>query len=371
MPRPAYPLSDYLLHGLKWMIEAQINFRLVNKNSCEQLRLLMLGKSQTTVSTHTLYRIFLHPQNENKPYLHTLDLLAQFIDFSDWNQFCDFYQELYSFQVLSGITAPHHAHKSLLRFCIYNKDFKSVYPFLEQFSNDLSEHKKHLLGEEIYNILKQNPNSNIAFFKKFSGLPVVREGFFELMADPDFTIPQYEFGLHCYLNPLNPERSTAELQEYIFANALLLRHYFFLRKWKKVAELGAILYRNSLYDEQALVPVHVFPKIRYYAYYLLYRFAEAGFDHAYWERFHSLFHRMMQPANLHERRMMLHTCYETLGINPELQAQVLVACMQRYPENFAHVNPGVEGLSPTKVIRLLDPNAATYFQGQRVFQPKG
>jgi hypothetical protein len=170
MPKPSYPLAEYLVHGLKWMIEAQINFRLVNKNSCEQLRLLMLGKSQTTVSTHTLYRIFLHPQNENKPYLHTLDLLAQFIDFSDWNQFCDFYQELYSFQVLSGITAPHHAHKSLLRFCIYNKDFKSVYPFLEQFSNDLSEHKKHLLGEEIYNILKQNPNSNIPFFKKFSGL---------------------------------------------------------------------------------------------------------------------------------------------------------------------------------------------------------
>ena len=369
MPKPSYPLAEYLVHGLKWIIESHCNFRLFNKANCEKLSLLVFNKTQTSVSGNTLYRIFLHPNNTNKPYLHTLDILAQFIDFNDWTAFCHFYQELYDFQFISGIIPPDQSYKSLLRFSIYNKEYKSLYPFLEQFSDDLSITKKQLLGEEIFNILKENPGSNVPFFKKFSNLPIIREGFFEMMADPEFRIPQYEFGLQCYLQHLSPEKSPQELQGFIFANALVFRYYFFNGKQKKSIQYGNLLYQNHLYNESELAEVHIFPRVRYFAYYLLYRYPSIGFDTEYWEWFYPYLISLLDQSSLHERRIILHTCVETLGINPTLQETFLEEVMVRYPKNFEHFHHNYYAITPSEVLRLLDPNASTYFNGQRIFRP--
>jgi len=368
MPKPSYPLAEYLVHGLKWMIESNCNFRLYNKVDCEKLSLLIFNKTQANVSGNTLYRIFLHPNNTNKPYLHTLDLLAQFIDYDNWSAFCHFYQELYDFQFMSGIIAPDHSYKSLLRYSIYNKEFRSVYPFLEQFSDDLPITKKQLLGEEIFNILKENPGSNVPFFKKFSNLPIIREGFFELMADPEFRIPQYEFGLQCYLQCLSPEKSLQELQGFIFGNTLVLRHYFFNGKQKKSMQYASVLYENSRYNESELAEIHIFPRVRYFAYYLLYRYPSIGFDREYWEWFYPYLVSLLDQSSLHERRIILHTCFETLGILPPLQMQFFSEMRVRYPKNFEHFNDTTCELTPSKILRLLDPNASTYFNGQRIFR---
>jgi hypothetical protein len=333
------------------------------------LSLFVFNKTQTSVSGNTLYRIFLHPNNTNKPYLHTLDLLAQFIDYDNWSAFCHFYQELYDFQFMSGIIASDRSYKSLLRFSIYNKEFRSVYPFLEQFSDELSITKKQLLGEEIFNILRENTSSNVPFFKKFSNLPIIREGFFELMADPEFRIPQYEFGLQCYLQCLSPEKSLQELQGFIFANALIFRYYFFRGKQKKSMQYASVLYENSRYNESELAEIHIFPRVRYFAYYLLYRYPSIGFDREYWEWFYPYLVSLLDQSSLHERRIILHTCFETLGILPPLQMQFFSEMRVRYPKNFEHFNDTTCELTPSKILRLLDPNASTYFNGQRIFRP--
>jgi len=351
------------------MIESNCNFRLYNKIDCEKLSLLIFNKTQANVSGNTLYRIFLHPNNTNKPYLHTLDLLAQFIDYDNWSAFCHFYQELYDFQFMSGIIASDRSYKSLLRFSIYNKEFRSVYPFLEQFSDELSITKKQLLGEEIFNILRENTSSNVPFFKKFSNLPIIREGFFELMADPEFRIPQYEFGLQCYLQCLSPEKSLQELQGFIFANALIFRYYFFRGKQKKSMQYASVLYENSRYNESELAEIHIFPRVRYFAYYLLYRYPSIGFDREYWEWFYPYLVSLLDQSSLHERRIILHTCFETLGILPPLQMQFFSEMRVRYPKNFEHFNDTTCELTPSKILRLLDPNASTYFNGQRIFRP--
>ena len=369
MPRPAYPLAEYLVHGLKWMIESHCNFRLYNKVDCEKLSLLVFNKTNISVSGNTLYRIFLHPNNTNKPYLHTLNILAKFIDFNDWTAFSLFYQELYDFQFLSGIISPNQSYKSLLRYSIYNKEYKSVYPFLEQFSDDLSLTKKHLLGEEIFNILKENPYSNVSFFKKFSNLPIIREGFFELMADPEFRTPQYEFGLQCYLQHLDPKKSPKELQGFIFANALFLRHYFFNGKQKKSMHYGNLLYQDHWYKESELAEIHIFPRVRYFAYYLIYRYLSIGFDTEYWEWFYPYLISLLDQSTLHEQRIILHTCVETLGINASIQGQFLAEMSIRYPKNFEHFHHTDNELTPSEILCLLDPNASTYFNGQRIFRP--
>lgn len=368
MPKPSHPLAEYLVHGLKWMIESNCNFRLYNKVDCEKLSLLIFNKTQANVSGYTLYRIFLHPNNTNKPYLHTLNLLAQFIDFNDWSAFCHFYQDLYDFQFTSGILTTNRSYRSLLRFTIYNREFKSVVPFLEQFSQGLSVYQKHLLGEEIYNILKENPGSNALFFKQCCGLPVVREGFFQLMADPEFSIPHYEFGLQNYLTYVHKEQSIQDLQDFIFANTLLFRHYFVARKTKHFLQTGKQLYEDERLQPEVLSKFHIWPSIRYSAYYLLYRYPSIGFDTDYWEWFYPYLISLMDQSSLHERRIMLHTCFETLGIHPNLQMQFLSEMRVRYPKNFEHFNDTRYELTPSLALRLLDPNASTYFNGQRIFR---
>lgn len=368
MPRPSYPLADYLIHGLKWMMEDYCCFRLYNKQDCEQLSGLISYKTQTSVSSNTLYRIFLHPNNTNKPYLHTLNVLAQFIDFKNWDDFCEYYQELYDFQFLSGKIADQKEYKSLLRLNIYNREFKSLYPFFEQFTNDLSYHKKHLLGEEIYNTLRFNPSSNIPFFQKFHHVSMVRETFFEYLADPDFNIPQYEFGLKCYLKSVNPDNSPKDLQDFLFANSLIFRNAILTSQRKNAYIYGRRLYQRHVYSADELNEIHIFPKFRYLAYFLLYRNLSVGFDHTYWEWFYEYMLIFLQKSTLIERRIIIHTCYDALSFHPKIQQTFLADMLQKFPKNFEHfpINPDL--LPPSKVLKLLDTNAATFYQGQRIFR---
>lgn len=369
MPKPSYPFADYLMSGLKWKIEECCNFRIHNKADCDKLAVFVANKTQQSVSANTLYRLFLHPNNTNKPYLHTLNTLVQFIDFANWDAFCSYYQDLYSFQFLSGIIPPTHSFNSLLRICIYQNEFNSVYTFFDQFSSDLSIDKKHLLGDELFNTLRQNPVSNVPFFRKLHSLPIVRECLFELLADPDFRIPQYEFGLKCYLQNVSPEKTSKDLQDYIFAHSLLFRHYFYKKQYKKAFEHGKHLYGLHHYSAQELKDVHLFPRFRYLCYYILFRHDKVGFDQSYWDWFYPYLNSILGEANFEERRIVIHTCYETLGLYPSKQREVLEDFMQLYPENFQHFHHDWNDLSQFKILKLLDPNASTFFEGQRIYQP--
>lgn len=368
MPKPSYPIGDYLIHGLKWIIEDHCGFRIFNKSDCQKLSTLITCKTQTSISANTLYRIFLHPNNTNIPYLHTLNILAKFVEFKNWDDFCKYYQELYDFKFLSGKILDNQEYKSLLNLNIYNHEFKSAYQFLEQFSGELSQHKKQLLGGEIYNILRFNPSSNVPFFKKFHNVSIVRETFFEFLADPDFNVPQYEFGLKCYLKTVNPEKSLRELQDFIFANSLIFRHYILTNQYKNAKFRGHMLYENHLYSADELDKIHVFPKFRYFAYYLFYRNLSLGFDYAYWDWFYQYTINKLEESTLIERRIILHTCYESLCFEPNIQHSFLLETMKKYPKNYEHFPQNPEFMHPENVLRLLDTNASTFFKGKVLFQ---
>ena len=368
MPKPSYAIADYLFHGLKWIIEDHCGFRIFNKSNCQQVSTLITSKTQSSISGNTLYRIFLHPNNTNTPYLHTLNILAQFVDFKNWDDFCKYYQELYDFKFLSGKIFNNQEYKSLLNLSICNREFKSVYQFLEQFSGELSNHKKHLLGGEIYDILRFNTASYVPFFQKFHNVSIVRETFFEFLADPDFNVPQYEFGLKCYLKTVIPEKSLKDLQDFIFANSLIFRHSLLTKQYKKAILRGRLLYENHLYTANELDHLHVFPKFRYFAYYLLYRNLTIGFDFAYWEWFFQYTINNLDKSTLIERRIILHTCYESLSFEPNIQQSFLLETIQKYPKNYEHFPDKPEFMHPENVLRLLDTNASTFFKEERLFQ---
>ena len=215
--------------------------------------------------------------------MHTLDILAQFLGFKDWFSLEKYFNEIKEFKHLYGVFPDKQQYDSLLSLNIHHGDLKPLYKFLEQFPTDISTDKKFIIGEDIYSSLKSNPNNNLEFYKQFHNLPIVREGFFEYLADPNFSIPDYEVGLGYYLRNVKPHESLRSLQDFIFANSLLLRYYFFKGNKEGVLKIGKELYSNLLLSEDDLKEIYVFPKMRYFAYRLLYDEVTVGFNHNYFE----------------------------------------------------------------------------------------
>jgi hypothetical protein len=305
--------------------------------------------------------LFLLEGNKNTPYQHTLDILAQFIGQKDWFSFEKYFTEITDFQNLYGVFPNQQQYKSLLSFNIHHGGLKPLYHFLEQFPTDISFDKKVILGRDIYKSLKTNPNNNVKFYKEFHALPIIREGFFELLADPDFSIPDYEIGLSFYLNNIKPHHSIKALQDYIFANSLLLRYYFFKGKKANVSELGKALYLDLSLSEKDLGAVYVFPKMRYFCYRLFFDEATVGFNQNYFDWLLDFIFRELENTNLIETRIIIHTVCDTLQIYPKLQEEIFNQLVLKCPEIFTKFPNYIFQLPMKERLRFVDSNGATFF----------
>jgi len=271
MPRPKYILSDYLKNGLYWKLTRTVNFPIYSKADCRKISELISLNNLTPISESTLYRLFLTNTRNNYPYIHTLDTLSIFCGFKNWYQLETHLNELQNFEWSIGkIDKSKVKANSLLKICIHRNELKSLYEFSEQFDETLEIEKKYLLGAEYFKSLKSNPNKNINFFKNLSKLPIVRESFFELLADPSFTIKDYESGLKYYLLGIKPEHSNKALQDFIFGNSLLLRYYYLNNKPSDFKKLGKKLFEEYNFTSKELNKINVFPRTRYLAYKLFY-----------------------------------------------------------------------------------------------------
>jgi hypothetical protein len=235
-----------------------------------------------------------------------------------------------------------------------------LYHFLEQFPTDISFDKKVILGEDIYKSLKTNPNGNLEFYKQFHSLPIIREGFFEIFADPDFSIPDYEMGLSFYLNTIKPHQSFKALQDYIFANSLLLRYYFLKGKKDTVLTLGKDLYLALSLSEKDLKEMYVFPKMRYFCYRLFYDEATTGFNQNYFDWLIDFIFRELENANLIETRIIIHTVCDTLQIYPRLQEEIFNQLVLKCPYIFTKFPSYIFQLPMKERLRFVESNSATF-----------
>ncbi len=310
MPKPKYKLSPYLKNGLYWKVIETIAFPIYTKADCRKVCELFKLKGLPVLSESTLYRLFLLEGNDNVPYLQTLDILAKFCNYKDWHSLEKHLNELSTFEWSLGKVHTKNTNTiSLLTSCIHHNELKSVYNFSEQFDESLELEKKGLLGEEFYKALKTNPNKNDLFFKNFSKLPIVREAFFEYMADPTFKIPNYEIGLKYYLLGIKPEQSTKSLQDFIFGNCLLFRYYYLNNNKEQSKKLGINLYETYNFSSKDLSPIHIFPKIRYLAYKLFYLNINGTIQEM--EKYETWLlnyvSKITQKLTLEEKRIVLYT----------------------------------------------------------------
>ena len=360
MPKPKYKISSFLLNNLKHRLETELSYQIITKFDCKKLSHLIFDETNKSVSESTIYRIFLRESFEHAPYTHTLDIFAEFLGYSEWFELEKTLNELTNFQFLSGLFPDERQYKSLITFSIHSGQLKPVYNFLEQFNPDLSFEKKLLIGRQLFYTLRTNPNSNLQFFKNFNSLPIVREGFYEYLADPDFTIPDYEKGILHYLSSVKPHESNKSLQDFIFANSLLLRYYFFKKNKSKVLQLGKLIYLEISLTDKELTELHIYPKIRYLSYRLLYDFMLNGFNQTYWEWLEDFSTNEMNLTVLYEKRMILHTLLDVLQMNPALQEQKMNEFYHQFPAVFTHFPNNFTKLSIKDRLYYLNPNASTF-----------
>jgi hypothetical protein len=360
MPKPIHKISEYNLSLLKSKLEEKLTFRILTKLDCKKASEAIGVESDKSISESTIYRLFLLEGNKNTPYQHTLDILAQFIGHSNWFSMEKHFVEITQFQHLYGVFPDKIQYKSLLNFTIHSGSLKPLYSFLEQFQSDLTFDKKFVLGEDIYTSLKTNLNSNIEFYKQFHTLPIIREGFFELFADPNFSIPDYETGLSFYLSNIKPHQSSKALQDYIFANSLLLRYYFLKEKKDNVLELGKALYLELSLSEKDLKEMYVFPKMRYFCYRLFYDEATIGFNQNYFDWLLDFIFREIQNTNPMETRIIIHTFCDTLQIYPKLQEEIFNQFVMKCPDIFTKFPDYIYKLPMKERLRFVDSNGATF-----------
>jgi hypothetical protein len=359
MPQPKYKISTQLLNSLKWELEKKVYYPINTKLDCKKIAQLFQQKTGKSISESTLYRMFLWNENQHTPYIHTLEIIAEFLDYNNWFELENRLYELIQFQNVFGAFPNEKHYTSLLSLTLNHGSLKPLYEFLHQFSSELSLDKKAILGEEIFLALSNNKN-NIQFFKLFNTVPVVREGFFEIFADPEFSIPHYEIGLNYYLNQIKPHKSEKDLQDYIFANSLLLRHYFIRGLKDKVLEIGKRLYIDFQLDENSLNDIYIFPKSRYLSYKLLFLYVQNGFNQTYWEWLYDFAIKSAIILPEVEKRIVIHTLLDVLQINPTLQEKTYFELQLLFPEIFSLQPSYVNKLTISDKISYLDANGSRF-----------
>ena len=363
MPKPKFRVSPAILNLLKWKLEDALMFRINSKPDCKKAALVISDKIGKAISESTIYRLFLWENNENSPFLQTLENLAVFIGYSNWNLLETDLIDLGKFRVKSGIFADDYDKEplSLLLVCIETGNFHVLRKFLSQFPDNLSFEKKIILGEELYAALYRNPEATVAFYKAFHRIPIVRESFFEFFADPQFKLNKYEEGLKCYLENINPLSSIQCLQDYLFANSLLLRHYFFTKRIQELTALGHELYDSIHITQEQLEQIHIYPHIRYRTYFLLYQFAKNGFDESYWEWLMEYAVRLAQRNLRWEQKIVVHTVLDALQFDEGYLNRSYAIFNAEFKELFDLIPPHLLSRPIKDRLRFFDTNAAQIF----------
>jgi hypothetical protein len=369
MPKPIYVISSFLKKGLRWKIENHLGYKICTKQDCRKLSDLIKNKGLPTISESTLYRLFLLSDNSNSPFIHTLDILSKFIGFVDWLSLEEHLVEIAKFRMTYGKFYDGNSEiKSLLTICIHKDELRPLFDFLEQFPTEIDATQKHLLGDEMFSSLCSNPNKNVNFFKNFSKIPIVREGLFELLADPTFTIPQYEIGIKYYLENISPRNSNRELQDFIFGNCLLFRHYFVSNNSSALKKVGDSLYIHFDFELKTLEQIHLFPAIRYLSYKLIF-FHVQGLTNKiepYLEWLTEYAINSVKDKIIEEQKIIIHTLCDALQFDKYLQERVLTQLKSSLPEVFKFLPDYVDMINVNDAIKFLDTNAATVWRGFRL-----
>jgi hypothetical protein len=363
MPKPNFIITDFQKNELFKKLCIKVGFPIRTKLDCKKVSELIEQAGLPGVSESTIYRLFLLKQYTNQPYLHTLNIFATFCGFNDWADFEEIQAETEDFiHGFGKFQTKSNQFKSLIAICIHSDELKPLEKYTEQFENTTAPHFKEKFAEEIFQAVLTNKN-NETFFKSFYHFSVIREYFFEILADPTFSIPGYEAGIKYYLKDLNHETSTKDLQDLVFGNCLLFRHYYVSKQIEKAKEIGRFLFSELNLTPDHLAAIHVFPVARYLACRLMYLEFQQHIQQAH-DFFDSICEDIsskMTRLTIEEQRILFYSLGEALVMS----AVFTPIQHQQLKELFAHLFQSL----PNRVLdQKLDKIVPYFNKNSSIFQ---
>ena len=235
---------------------------ITTKNDCRIVSQLIVDERIGYLSESTLYRFFLHQNEQTKPYKNTLTILAKFCGFKDWDRFMKYYHSNYLFNEPEFLN---HSIDVVLKNLIHKEKFNPLVEIFDSLENE-NYKTKELYGLKTF-VQFQNTPLFPTFIQKYGSNSFVRNILMEALYDPKHRIDGYAESIENYLETANKQADTY-IQDTVFAHAVLFRHYF-LNNDIKAIEIGKKLYKIGIatIDKD---PIHLFPKTRFYAYKLWY-----------------------------------------------------------------------------------------------------
>ena len=268
MPKPKYLVSDFEKDLLIHELSIKTGIIIKTKKDCRYVAKLVSEKDRF-ISESTIYRIFVLNDEGYTPYMHTLNVLSEFCNYSGWADFVQKNDSPRSIVHLVGNVPPKNEIKSFLTCSVIANDYKILKSYLIQLPYATPDKHCHIIGNDLFKALAEHPGSCKKLYKELSGVPVIRKSFFELLADPDFELCDYDIGLKYYLKNTSKSSNFKATQDKIFALSLLSRNSFiknesdFVQNINALKNLKDILIRELDYFD-------TFPKARCFNYMILY-----------------------------------------------------------------------------------------------------
>jgi hypothetical protein len=264
MPASRYNLNTFTLSELKSELTLKLRFSIVGKPACAKLSEVLVNEGYGYLSVATLYRLFVKFEGI-APYQNTLNILANFIGYDCWP---DFVKKIEAQNHNYSSTQKKVVTNTLIYFCIESGATEPLLSFFESIE-DMDHEFKAKVALDIYDSLLKTKNPE-EFFSTFIDNKFVKEYVLEIMFDPAFRIKNYEHAYKLYCNDFKKATSIATIQDYIFSQSVLFRHYFLSGNVPEASRIGKRIYSDNSIASTDLDSIFIFPNIRYRAYKIWY-----------------------------------------------------------------------------------------------------
>lgn len=235
-------------------------------------------KTGSRVSPATMQRFFGLIKSKSSHYKSTLNILANYVGYKDWENFCDARYELVSHNNVNKGLIPDRSAQALLKICLANGSFKSVADYLDilhpkyEKSPYIQNNKTfvviaNLLGEYVRNNREEARKLLPLLAKSQRG----REYFFETFVDMDHMDSYFLEALDLY-DTFSKDINTVEGRtEHTFTNSLRLLYYWEQGDMSTFNKLAHFLFtKNKPAGVEKDRYLHLTPVARFHSLWFLY-----------------------------------------------------------------------------------------------------
>jgi hypothetical protein len=241
------------------LIYKKSKLKISTKSDCNLLSSLIYKDIGSTLSESTLYRVLIKKENPLIHYKNTLNIISRYCGFSDWDNFENYTNNT---NLFNNSTFLNNIFETTIEKLIEDNKFNNIIDIFET-TKESNYKTKEFIGLYTFKGFKKfSTFSN--FIKKYGSNSFVRQILIEALYDPHHRLHSYTEGIKFYLKA-TPKSNSNYLQDIIFAQTVLFRHFYKTGEYKQMISIGHLLY-NSINYSSEIEKIHLFRKIRFNAY---------------------------------------------------------------------------------------------------------